>query len=385
MGAISTTGWRDNAPAAAVEPAAPRSQQAAKPLVSVVMPAYNEAAIIERNLWQVCQYMETLERDYRWEMVIVNDGSHDDTGELAERFARTRGNVRVFHHLTNFGLGQAFRFAARHCRGDYVVMLDMDLSYSPDHVGRLLERIRATRAKIVLASPYMKGGRVSNVPWLRRTLSIWANRFLSASVKGNVSTLTSMVRVYDGPFLRSLNLRSMGMDVMPEVLYKARILGARVEEIPAHLDWGALGGKKARRRSSMRMMRHIASTIVSGFLFRPVMYFIAPGLLLLVFALYVNAWMAIHFAKEFALLPQYSDLFQRASAAVSAAYAHSPHTFLIGFLALMLAIQMITLGILSLQSKSYFEEIFHLASAIYRSGRPGAGASEVSEIEDGGR
>jgi glycosyltransferase involved in cell wall biosynthesis len=302
-------------------------------------------------------------------VVIVNDGSSDETGELAERFARSRPDVRVYHHYRNFGLGQAFRFAARHCRGDYVLMLDMDLSYSPDHIGRLLEHIRTTRAKIVLASPYMKGGRVSNVPWMRRTLSVWANRFLSASVKGNFSTLTSMVRVYDGPFLRSLNLRSMGMDVMPEVLYKARMLGARVEEIPAHLDWGVLGAKKARRRSSVRMLRHAASTILSGFLFRPVLYFIAPGMLLLAFALYVNTWMVIHFAREFALLPQYSDLFQRASAAVSAAYAHSPHTFLIGMLALMLAIQLISLGILALQSKSYFEEIFHLASAIYRSRR----------------
>lgn len=198
---------------------------------------------------------------------------------------------------------------------------------------------------------------------------MWANRFLSASVNGSVSTLTSMVRVYDGRFLRSLNLRSMGMDVMPEILYKAKMLGARVEEIPAHLDWGVLKAKTAQRRSSMRILRHTAATILSGFLFRPVMYFIAPGLLLLLFSLYVNGWMLVHFADQFAVLTQYSDLFQRASAAVSAAYALSPHTFLIGILSLMLSVQLISLGILSLQSKSYFEEIFHLASAVYRTSR----------------
>jgi glycosyltransferase involved in cell wall biosynthesis len=379
MDVMSATGRAAYTRASPAEAPVLDSANATKPVVSLVLPAYNEAAIIEANLARVCHYMQTLEHAYRWEMVIVNDGSSDDTGQLAERFARNRENVRVFHHLTNFGVGQAFRFAARHCSGDYVVMLDMDLSYSPDHIGRLLERIRATRAKIVLASPYMKGGSVSNVPWLRRTLSVWANRFLSLSVKGHVSTLTSMVRVYDGPFLRSLNLRSMGMDVMPEILYKARILGARVEEIPAHLDWGVLGAKKARRRSSVRTMRHIASTILSGFLFRPVIYFIVPGLLLLAFALYVNTWTVIHFAREFSLLPQYTDLFERASAAVSAAYAYSPHTFLIGFLALMLAIQLLSLGILSLQSKSYFEEIFHLASGIYRSSRGGPEGTAVEE------
>ena len=336
-------------------------------MVSIVMPAYNEASIIETSLTRVHQYMETLKHDYNWEMVVVNDGSVDNTGELAERFAAKHDNVRVYHHATNFGLGQAFRLAANNCRGDYVVMLDMDLSYSPDHISRLLDRICATSAKIVLTSPYMKGGRVSNVPWIRRILSTWANRFLSASVKGHFSTLTSMVRVYDARFLRSLNLRAMGMDVMPEILYKAQMLGARIEEIPAHLDWGASNTKKDQRRSSMRIARHTAAIVVSGFLFRPVMYFIAPGLTLLLFALYVNAWTLVHFRRQYAVLTQYSDVFERASASVSAAYAQSPHTFLIGMLALMLAIQLISLGILSLQSKSYFEEIFHLASGIFRS------------------
>lgn len=340
-----------------------------KPIVSLLLPAYNEAAIIEKNLDRICRYISGLEHEYRWEVVIINDGSSDQTGELAERFARTRKNVRVYHHTTNFGVGQALRFAARHCTGDYLVMLDMDLSYSPEHIERLLQRIRSTRAKIVLTSPYMKGGQVSNVPWLRRSLSTWANRFLAISVPGHFSTLTSMVRAYDGRFLRSLNLRAMGMDVMPEILYKAQMLGARVEEIPAHLDWGGPNVKKGQRRSSMRIIRHTAAIIVSGFLFRPVMYFIVPGLAMLAFAAYVNAWTFIHFTRHFGSLVQYTDFFERSSAAVSAAYAQSPHTFLIGLLALMLAIQLVSLGILALQSKGYFEELFHLASAIYRNQR----------------
>ena len=79
----------------------------------------------------------------------------------------------------------------------------------------------------------------------------------------------------------------------------------------------------------------------------------------------MNGWVLAHFTQHYAALTQYASFFERASAAVSAAYAQSPHTFLIGILALMLAIQLISLGILSLQSKSYFEEIFHLASGIY--------------------
>src|SRR5437660_3320392 len=76
-----------------------------KPLVSVVVPAYNEAAIVEKNLAALCRYMESLEDEYRWEVVFVNDGSSDGTGRLAEAFARTRSNIHVLHHPQNFWLG----------------------------------------------------------------------------------------------------------------------------------------------------------------------------------------------------------------------------------------------------------------------------------------
>jgi len=343
----------------------PSNAEITLPLVSLVVPAYNEEAVLESNLDRLCAYMRGLEDRFQWEIVLINDGSRDKTADIAEEYARRHAHVRVFHHITNFGLGQAFKFAFRHCRGEYVVTLDADLSYSPDHIEALLAKITATRAKIVIASPYMEGGRISNVPWLRRSLSVWANRFLSLAAEGDLSTLTSMVRVYDGRFLRSLNLRSKGMEVIPEIIYKARLLGARIEEVPAHLDWGALR-EVPQRRSSMKLYRHTLRIILTGFLFRPVLFFILPGLLVLLFSCYANAWMFAHFAERFVALDAQTGFFARASAAVSDAYSASPHTFLIGITSLMLSIQLLGLGILALQSKSYFEEMFHLASTIYR-------------------
>lgn len=337
-----------------------------RPLVSLVLPAFNEAAIIEKNLRQLSEYLKSLESEYRWEMIIIDDGSTDNTGELAKSFAQHRDNVFVLSHITNFGLGQAFRFAFNNCNGDYIITLDTDLSYAPEHIEALLTKIRETSAKIVIASPYMEGGRISNVPWLRKNLSVWANRFLSLAAEGHLSTLTSMVRAYDAQFLRSLSLKSMGMDIMPEVIYKGMILGARIEEIPAHLDWSSLKSSTTPRRSSMKVFRHILSTLFSGFLFRPFMFFVIPGLAVLLFSMYTSVWMVRHFITQYQTLVQYDEVFTRASAAVGAAYAQSPHTFVIGLLSLMVAIQLISLGILSLQSKSYFEEIFHLGSTINR-------------------
>jgi glycosyltransferase involved in cell wall biosynthesis len=339
--------------------------QTQKLLISLVVPAYNEASIAEKHLSMLCNYMNSLDDEYRWEMIIVNDGSSDQTGPLADAFAKDKDNVHVLHHLTNLGVGEVFKSAFHVCQGDYIVTLDLDLSYSPDHIRKLLAKIRKSHAKVVVASPYMKNGSVSNVPWLRRILSRYANRFLASTAKANLSTLTSMVRAYDGKFLRSLNLRSAGMEINPEVIYKARLLHVPIDEIPAHLDWSQQKAEGIKRRSSMKVLRHTFAVLVSGFLFRPVMFFIVPGLALLLFALYVNTWMFIHFVEQYQTLSQHASFFSRASAAVAAAYVQSPHTFIVGLLSSMLAIQLLSLGILALQSKSYFEEIFHLGASIY--------------------
>lgn len=353
----------------AIDQATRDHEASARPLVTVVLPAFNEAAIIEDNLGVVQDYLRTLDDLYRWEVLIINDGSSDGTGQIAESLCSRYDNVRVIHHPTNLGLGAGFKTGFAHSRGDFVVILDIDLSYAPEHIGELLERIRAQKAQVVLASPYMKGGRISNVPWLRHTLSIWANRFLSFFAHSNLSTLTCMVRAYDGEFARALALRAVGMEVMPESIYKAMILRARITEIPAHLDWSRqikVGG--VRRRSSMRILRHMFATVLSGFLFRPFMFFILPGLLLLAFALWTNIWMIRHFIDAYAALGLVDG---KVSVAVAQAYQAFPHTFVVGLLSLMLAIQLVSLGVLALQSKSYYEEIFYLGSSLKRANDSG--------------
>jgi glycosyltransferase involved in cell wall biosynthesis len=344
-------------------------------LVSVVVPAFNEAAMLQPTLTAVCRYMESLHHQYRWELIVVNDGSRDQTGEIADAFAASRTGVRVVHHPRNCGLGQALRSGFNDSRGDYVVVLDSDLSYAPDHIGLLLDRIRMTQAKVVGASPYAKGGKVSYVPWLRRVMSAWANRFLSTVARCSLSTLTGMVRVYDGRFIRALSLRSVGMEVSPEIIYKSLLLRAQIEEIPAHLDWKLQRAVDGGRSSSMKVLPHILSTVFTGFIFSPFVFFLLPGLLLLTLAVYTNVWMMIHFYDQYQVLVQYDWIFTRASVAVGQAYQAFPHTFIVGGLSSMLAIQLISLGVLSLQSKQYFEEIFHLASGMYQymRERPGTG------------
>ncbi len=334
--------------------------------MTIVLPAYNEEALMSNTLDKVIEYLASIEDRYSWEILAVNDGSRDRTGEILDEYAASNDRVRALHHHTNFNLGQALRYAFSNARGDYTIVLDSDLSYSPHHIGLLADAIVESRAKVVIASPYIKEGKVTAVPWFREKLSRWANKLLSMSAKGSFSTLTGMVRAYDTVFLHKLNLKAWDFEINTEIIYKAQILRARIIEVPAHLDWTDQL-EVPERGSSIRILRGILGQGFSSFLFRPFFYFIMPGLAISIAALYSLGWSAYHTIHELLNVPAGAEA--SLSAAIGRAYDFSPHSFIVGGVALLVAIQMVSLGIISAQQKRYFEETFHLGTAILSSTR----------------
>lgn len=350
-------------PAAKMQRRAYPDERWRKPLVSVVVPALNEEAIVRPHLEAIRDHMRGLEGSFDWELIFINDGSSDRTGALAEDFGKDLRNFYFIEHPARLGLGNALRSGINLSHGDYVLTLDIDLSYDLEHLTRLLSVIRKSHAKIAIASPYAKGGTTENIPFFRKTLSRFANRFLAFSAPGRLTTLTGLVRAYDGPFIRALNLKSQGPEVNAEIIYKAAVLRALMVEIPACLKWNK---DVARPRGRMNVFSTIALVLFSGFLFRPLFYFWAPGVILLLVSAYASGWALIHSSDRFAELTQFSNFFERISAAVADAYQFSPHSFVVGGLSFVLGLQFISLGVQSLQSKRYFEETFHLNSSIYR-------------------
>ena len=329
------------------------------PFISVIVPCYNEEAILPGNLNTIINYLDSKSYKYLWEIIIVNDGSKDKTGEIADEFATQRSEIRVIHHPVNLNLGHALQTGFRHSKGNIIVVLDVDLSYSVEYIEEMVDTLIESVADIVIASPYMKGGKVTAVPFLRKTMSRWVNKFMRLAAQDKYYTFTSMVRAYRRSFIQSLNLKTKDYEISPEIIYKSMILRARIVEIPAHLDWTEQNKFAGKRTSSIRVIRSFFSGLMSGFIFRPYIFFMGIGVFLLLLSLYELVWLLYDTLSYIA--DNSSNSF---SQSLYIQFQKNPQSFLVGGITFIIAIQFLSVGFLSLQSKRYFEELFHLGTSL---------------------
>lgn len=335
-----------------------------RPLISIVVPAFNEAGHLQASLTAIKEAAESLADRFQYELVVVDDGSTDQTGEVIRHFADSHDDVVALFHPHNFGLGQALKTGFGASRGQYIIAYDADLSYDPSHICRLAETIHASGADVVIASPYMTGGTVVGVPRLRRVLSQTANRLLRRMSNSHVSTVTGLVRAYRASLIQSLSLKSVDNQINAEILYKAEMLRSFIVEIPADLHWTRDEVDTNRRRGNTSIIRTTLDFAFSGFIFRPFLLFVVPGVILMFLALYALGWAGYHVIR---LIPRHTgSLDEIISDAFGEAFARSPHSFVVGGLAAIFAVQLISVGIISAQSKRYFEDAYHLATANLR-------------------
>jgi glycosyltransferase involved in cell wall biosynthesis len=334
--------------------------KSAKPFLSVLLPCYNEEAILENNIETIVSYLESKNNKYKWEIVIINDGSKDQTGKIADELAERNNDIRVIHHPTNLNLGNALKTGFKNAKGDIIVVLDIDLSYSIDHIERMVDKLIETTSDIVMASPYMPGGKVTAVPFTRKIMSRWVNAFMRLAAQDKYHTYTGMVRAYRRDFLNSVNLKTKDYEINPEILYKAMILRARVIEIPAHLDWTEQNKYKGKRRSSIKMLRGFFSGIMSSFIFRPYIFFLAIGVVLMLLSMYELVWLLV---DTLSYIGQSSGVTPTFSQSLALQFKKNPQSFIVGGITFIAAIQFLSVGFLSLQNKRYFEELFHLGTS----------------------
>jgi glycosyltransferase involved in cell wall biosynthesis len=217
--------------------------------VSFLVPAYNEAATIGALLDAVWAL------DLEKQIVVVDDGSTDGTGELVEQWRAGRDGV-VLLRQENRGKGAAVRAAIPHADGDISVIQDADLEYDPADVPALIEPIERGIADVVYGSR-LSGGRP------QRAYLFWhlvGNRFLSllTNVLFN-TTLSDMETGYKAfrtEVLRSLDLRQDDFGIEPEITAKVCKRKLRVYELPiAYYGRTYAEGKKITWRDGFKAIR----------------------------------------------------------------------------------------------------------------------------------
>lgn len=336
-----------------------------KPYISIIAPCYNEEALLELNITTIIKYMEGKDHKYQWEILIINDGSKDKTGAIADELAVKNNHVRVIHHPTNLNLGNALQTGFRNSKGDIIVVLDIDLSYSVDYIEQMTDKLIETSADIVIASAYMKGGKVTAVPFMRSVMSKYVNRFMRFAAQDKYYTFTGMVRAYRKSYIQTVNLKTKDYEIMPEIIYKSMILRAKIVEIPAHLDWTEQNKFAGKRTSSLRVFRSFFSGLMSGFIFRPYIFFMGIGVILLLLSLYQLVWLFYDTISAYnVIIHQTPSIDYPFSNSLSLQFKKNPQSFLVGGITLLASIQFLSLGFVSLQSKRYFEELFHLGTSL---------------------
>jgi glycosyltransferase involved in cell wall biosynthesis len=287
--------------------------------VSVVVPAFNEGNGLATRLEKLAGYLLASDPGRDYEILVVDDGSSDDTFDVAGQIMASYGLVRAVRHDTNQGLGAAIRTGFAHARGSVVVTYDSDMSYAPHIIVDLLSEMERSNADLVLASPYMRGGAVVNVPWLRRTLSREANRFLSFATNGRYATITCMVRAYRTAFFANVPSLEDRMEINPELFFSAIKRGAVISEVPARLEWSTERAHSRARVQAVRTLKQIGRTMRYGIAHRPAVLLALPAILPGVLPLIVATAVLMHLnVRTIAIITLITVVIQNSSLALFA-------------------------------------------------------------------
>ncbi len=197
------------------------------PLLSVVMPAYNERDTIEEIIRRV------LAVPVRIELIVVDDASTDGTRDILQALA-TALAFRLLLQPGNQGKGAALRRGFAEVTGDIVVIQDADLEYSPEEYPQLIELISAGRADVVYGSRFIGRHRVFLFTHYvgNRCLTMLTN-MLYNTILSDMETCFKAMRV---DVLRSMTLRSDRFGIEPELTAKIFKRGYRVYEVPITYD-----------------------------------------------------------------------------------------------------------------------------------------------------
>jgi dolichol-phosphate mannosyltransferase len=207
---------------------------AAVPGAWLILPTYNESENIEAIVGAALEHLGSIAGDHR--ILIVDDGSPDGTGEIADRLAAGHPEVDVLHRPGKGGLGPAYLAGFHRALdggADLVIEMDSDFSHDPADLPRLIAA--AEDADLVLGSRYVAGGGVTDWGLLRRFVSRAGSAYARIVLGVPVRDLTGGFKCFRRSVLEALDLEAVhanGYSFQIELTYRASRAGFSIEEVP---------------------------------------------------------------------------------------------------------------------------------------------------------
>lgn len=198
--------------------------------VLVIIPTYNEAD----NIGPITERLLSAVPDVH--VLVVDDGSPDGTGEIADKFAAADDRIQVLHRSTKAGLGAAYVAGFRlglEAGYDVLVEMDADGSHAPEQLPRLLAAL--AHADLVLGSRWVPGGHVDNWPKSRELISRGGNLYTRIALGIDLKDATGGYRAYRRAVLQTIDLDSVasqGYCFQVDLAWRAIQAGFRVVEVP---------------------------------------------------------------------------------------------------------------------------------------------------------
>jgi dolichol-phosphate hexosyltransferase len=224
----------------------------AGPLLSVLMPVFNEARTVERAIAAVldCEALESRE------LIVVDDGSTDGTREIL-RSRDWSDDARVLYHQHNQGKGAAVRTALAEAGGQISAIFDADLEYDPADLAALLEPIVSGKTRACFGVRAFEGHTSHSFLYVmgNRGVTLAANLLFNVYIKD----LMACQKAVQTEVFRALPLRARGFDIEPEITARLLQRGERIYEVPAHYQ--ARSNEEGKKLTAMDGLRVLATLL----------------------------------------------------------------------------------------------------------------------------
>ncbi|XP_011452277.3 dolichol-phosphate mannosyltransferase subunit 1-like [Crassostrea angulata] len=201
---------------------------------SVLLPTYNERENLPIIIWLLVKYFN--ESGYDYEIIVIDDGSPDKTLDVAKQLQKIYGSEKIVlrPREKKLGLGTAYIHGIKHATGNFIIIMDADLSHHPKFIPEFIQKQKEGNFDVVSGTRYIGDGGVAGWDFRRKLVSRGANYITQILLRPGASDLTGSFRLYKKEVLQKLvnSCISRGYVFQMEMIIRARQFGYTIGEVP---------------------------------------------------------------------------------------------------------------------------------------------------------